>query len=218
MSTYIGPRCRAQRWWCVRQRRPDRGHIHHPVAGLRHLSCRAGDAGHRQRGQRDLRGRGRQRERRRRSDRERLRAEHRRWGRHRRHASVGRALRATFLPHTTASSSCDGGALGGDTFGSTSSTSGEYVGVLFFNQSDSDVGLRSDFTRGRLQVTCRGSGTIEIVDSCSTPVATVNCSGGARPWTATSAEFSLATAANWNLRVTASTGSIQWASPQVLLY
>lgn len=122
-----------------------------------------------------------------------------------------------FFP-TTPTSTCGSTSMGGDTFGSTSSTGGEFVGTMFFNQSDNDTGLRSDFTRGRLQVTCRGSGKIEIVSSCFDVVASVDCSGGARPWTGMSEEFEVPMGANWDLRVTASAGSLEWANPRVMLY
>lgn len=122
-----------------------------------------------------------------------------------------------FMP-TTPTTGCSAGTLGGSTFGSTSSTAGEYVGVLFFNQDNSNVGLRSNFQRGRLQAVCRGDGQIEIISDCSAVVATINCQGGARPWTATSQEFSVPTAANWNLRVTANSGTLEWSNPTVQLY
>lgn len=122
-----------------------------------------------------------------------------------------------FMP-TTPTTNCSGGTLGGNTFGSTSSTAGEYVGVLFFNQNNSDVGLRSNFQRGRLQAVCRGDGQIEIILDCSAAVATINCEGGARPWTATSQEFSIPTSASWNLRVTANSGTLEWSNPSVQLY
>jgi len=113
--------------------------------------------------------------------------------------------------------SCTGSPVGGSTFGSTGSTINQYVANTFYNEGNSDTGMRTNFTRARLQVTCRGAGTFELVSSCSTVLADITCSSGSRPWTATSEEFNPATA-SWNLRVRATSGSVEWANPQVILY
>ena len=117
--------------------------------------------------------------------------------------------------------SCGGEAVGGDVFGSTTSTTDVYIGNQFYANTDSDLGLRTNFDRARLQISCRGSGEIELVNSCSAsavPVATITCGSGSRPWTATSDEFAPGSAASWNLRVRATSGTLEWAHPQVILY
>ena len=117
---------------------------------------------------------------------------------------------------------CTGSALGGAMFGSTTSTTSVYVGNIYYDESDNDTGLRHNFTRARLQVTCRGSGVMELIRSCSdsAPIATVDCAGGFRPWTATSDEFNPGSTANWNFRVRSdsSSSTFEWANPQVILY
>lgn len=123
--------------------------------------------------------------------------------------------------------SCGGAPVGGDVFGSTTSTTNVYIGNQFYSTRDSDLGLRTNFDRARLQITCRGTGEIELVNSCSAsavPVATITCEGGTRPYTATSDEFApgsdsgSGSTASWNLRVRATSGTLEWAHPQVILY
>lgn len=107
--------------------------------------------------------------------------------------------------------------MGGSFFGSTTSTTDRYIGVAFYDES-STSGLGADFPRARLIVTCRGAGTFELTTSnCSTVLATVSCSSGYRPWTRASNEF-VPNSADWNLRVRATSGTIEWASPAVVVY
>jgi len=108
-------------------------------------------------------------------------------------------------------------AMGGSFFGSTTSTTDRYIGVAFYDESATS-GLDADFPRARLIVTCRGSGVFELTtSSCATVLATVSCSSGFRPWTRASNEF-VPTTADWNLRVRATSGTIEWASPAVVVY
>jgi hypothetical protein len=124
-----------------------------------------------------------------------------------------------FTP-TVPTAGCAVPAAGGATFGSTISTSPMTIGLMYFNQAATLApGLKSSFTRGRLVVLCRGNGTIAVVtEGCTQTVATIACSGGTRPWTAASAEFTLPGYADYNLQATAITGTLEWANPQLVLY
>lgn len=101
--------------------------------------------------------------------------------------------------------------------GSTTATTNQFVGTMFFNQASSDLGLRSSFSRARLQLTCRGSGVIEVV-AFSTVRASVTCSSGGRPWTATSDEFAVGASDSLDLRVRATSGTLEWANPVLVVY
>ena len=134
--------------------------------------------------------------------------------------AYGAVLTLPMFPNAPASS-CSGSTVGGAMFGSTTSTSNTYVGNMFYSEDEDALGLRHNFARARLQVTCRGNGVMELMDTCSRvvePIATVDCAVGTRPWTATSDEFVPATA-SWNFRVRSDSGaSFEWANPQVILY
>ena len=124
------------------------------------------------------------------------------------------------VPPNAATSSCRGSLLGGQPWGITTDTTNQYVGNLFFSESLSgDVGLEYDYTRARLQVSCRGDGFVELVKDCVTVLATVECSTGSRPWSGLSEEFDPGFDGGWNVRVrSASGGTLEWAHPQVILY
>jgi hypothetical protein len=133
--------------------------------------------------------------------------------------AYGVPTRVPFFP-TALSTTCGAGTIGGNVFGSTTSVTAQYIGALFYDESTGfDTGLDHDFTRGRLRAECRGDGVLEIVDNCTTVVATIICRSGIRPWTAVSAEFSLPAAAAYNLRVRSTTGVLmEWANPAILAY
>ncbi len=124
------------------------------------------------------------------------------------------------IPSNTATTSCAGSTLSGNAWGSTTSTSDMYIGNLFYYEQASYIGMRTDYKRARLVVSCRGDGVIELVDNCTTVLADISCSGGIRPWSATSDEFDPdgASGGAWNLRVRATSGTIEWANPMVVLY
>ena len=137
------------------------------------------------------------------------------------------------------SGSCESGGIGGEVFGSTTSTTGVYVGRMFFEEIDNTFqatpqslgsdplgnngpGLGLNYSIGRLVLACRGSGVIELVSNCQNVIATINCVLGSRPWSAASETFGLGDAVggnqSWNLRVRANPGeTMEWANPLVLL-
>lgn len=102
--------------------------------------------------------------------------------------------------------------------GSTASATNVGIGTMYFEQSAS--WLKSSYTRARLQVICRGTGVIELRTSeCATVVATINCTSGSRPWTASSAEFTLpAAGADYNVVARATSGTLEYANPALFLY
>lgn len=104
-----------------------------------------------------------------------------------------------------------------NTAGSTSSTTNVSIGTMFFEQSA--TWLKSSYTKGRLQVVCRGNGVIELrTGSCGTVVTTINCTSGGRPWTAISPEFTVSSSADYDVVVRATSGAIEWSQPQLVLY
>jgi hypothetical protein len=125
--------------------------------------------------------------------------------------------RMGFFPNAP-TATCSQPAVGGNTFGSTTATTSQYIAQMFYDESASDTGLRADYTRGRLQVQCRGAGVIELVSECTTVLATITCTGGARPWTASSAEFALGAGIGVNIRVRATSGTFEWAQPELIMY
>ncbi|MEQ8459439.1 MAG: hypothetical protein RLO52_30990 [Sandaracinaceae bacterium] len=101
--------------------------------------------------------------------------------------------------------------------GSTTSTTNVFVGTMFLSQGMSDTGLRSSFTRARLQVVCDGAGVLEVTNG-ATVLGSVTCSDGFRPWTASSTEFTVSSSGNLDLQVRATSGTLFWANPAVILY
>ncbi len=127
----------------------------------------------------------------------------------------------TVLPFTPTApvAGCGAPVVGGNNFGTTASLTPVTIGIMFFDQSNSGTGLKSSFTRARLVVLCRGSGTFTLgFNDCASTVATVTCIPGNRPWTASSAEFTVPGAAAYNLLATATAGTLEWANPQLVLY
>jgi hypothetical protein len=101
-----------------------------------------------------------------------------------------------------------------------SSTTAETVGTMFFDQAASPY-LASNYTRARLLVLARGSGTITLVSgSCGTTLATITVGAGSRPWTYVSAQFTpTTTSVDYDVQVTASSGeTVDYANPVLLLY
>ncbi|MBI5500286.1 MAG: hypothetical protein HY907_08590 [Deltaproteobacteria bacterium] len=131
-------------------------------------------------------------------------------------ADIGWPAPATLQLAPQANVATCGTTIGGTYWGSTVSATDVYIGVLWYDETAA-TGLGADYPRARLTLSCRGNGTFELVTGCSTVLATITCTSGARPWTRASAEFAPATG-DWNLRVRASSGTIEWQAPSVVLY
>lgn len=112
---------------------------------------------------------------------------------------------------------CAVSPVAANTAGSTTSTTNVSIGTMYFEQSA--TWLKSSYTKGRLQVVCRGNGVIELrTGSCGTVVATINCTSGTRPWTAASAEFTVSSSTDYDVVARATSGSLEWSQPQLVLY
>jgi hypothetical protein len=115
---------------------------------------------------------------------------------------------------------CGGDGALGPRFGSTTSLTDLTVATMFFDQSSSFLGLKSQYTRGRVLGLCRGAGVIEIrsTNNCSTLLATVTCSPGIRPWTIATDEFDVPSAVAINVVLRATSGTLEWGPFQLSLY
>ena len=119
----------------------------------------------------------------------------------------------SFMP-TTPSTACGTVAIGGTDFGTVSTPTPTFVATMFWDSSKFGA-----FPKARLAVVCRGAGTINLVTACpSTTLATITCTGGTRPWTYTSAEFAMPASGSFDISVAATSGSMDWAHPQLILY
>jgi hypothetical protein len=123
-----------------------------------------------------------------------------------------------FMPITPATGCAVGPVNSAGQAGTISSATAETVGTIFFDQAAAPY-LGSNYTRARLLVLARGTGTITLVTgSCATTLATITVGSGGRPWTYASAQFTpTATSADYDVQVTAS-GSVDYANPVLLLY
>lgn len=126
-----------------------------------------------------------------------------------------------FLPNVP-TAGCGTPVVGGSTSGSTASVAAVTIGTMFLDMDNTDLGLRATFTRARFVVRCRGNGTLQVASSntgpCTPVLATITCTGGGRPWTASSNEFAVANNWSLNLLATATAGTLEWSDPALILY
>lgn len=149
---------------------------------------------------------------------------------------AGPSLSLRLAPNAATPDCVSDTPIGREAFGSTAPTTNVYVGRIYVEEindtfqapldqalpgslGSNGPGLELDYTLGKLVVACRGGGKIELVDSCSSVIASISCDIGNRPWTAASDEFTPYDNTAFNLRVRANPGQQpQWANPVILLW